>query len=166
LTTVLVALGSNLGDRRGHLEQALGRLAATSGVRSVRAGDAFETDPVGGPPQGPFLNACVLLETDLDPRQMLAALRAVEAGASRVRQERWGPRTLDLDLLLHGDTLLEEPDLTVPHPRMLERAFVLIPAAELAPDLVHPGLGRTLGDLAGECGGDGLRRLGPLEARP
>ena len=166
MATVLVALGSNLGDRRAHLEQALGRLAAVPGVRSVQAGDVFETAPVGGPPQGPYLNACALLETSLAPHAVLAALRAVEAVASRVRHERWGPRTLDLDLLLHGDTLQEDSDLTVPHPRMLERAFVLVPAAELAPGLVHPGVGRTLSDLARELGAvTGLRRIGRLEAR-
>lgn len=130
-----VGLGSNLGDRLGHLRRAVEGLPDVVAVSPV-----YETDPVGGPAQGPYLNAVVELDTDLDPSELLAACRHVEGVAGRERGERWGPRTLDADLLLAGDLVVETPDLTVPHPRMWERRFVLAPLADLAPDLVPPGL--------------------------
>jgi 2-amino-4-hydroxy-6-hydroxymethyldihydropteridine diphosphokinase len=133
-----LGLGSNLGDRRAHLRRAvaaLGEVAAVSGL--------YETDPVGGPPgQGPYLNLVVELATGAGPRRLLERARELEAGAGRVRGERWGPRTLDVDVLLVGDLVVDEPDLVVPHPRMWERGFVLAPLAELAPELVRARLGR------------------------
>jgi 2-amino-4-hydroxy-6-hydroxymethyldihydropteridine diphosphokinase len=127
-----VALGSNLGDRWAHLREALAGLPDVVGVSSV-----YETDPVGGPDdQGPYLNAVVELDTDLSARALLELGQRLEEAAQRVRVERWGPRTLDVDVLLVGDLVVDEPDLRVPHPRMWERAFVLVPLAELAPDLV------------------------------
>ena len=113
----------------------------------VAVSPVYETDPVGGPAQGPFLNAVVELETDLDPFELLDACRRVERAADRERGERWGPRTLDADVLLVGDLVVDEPDLTVPHPRMWQRRFVLAPLADLAPDLVPPG---ALAAAAGE----------------
>ncbi|MDP8991801.1 MAG: 2-amino-4-hydroxy-6-hydroxymethyldihydropteridine diphosphokinase [Actinomycetota bacterium] len=130
-----LGLGSNLGDRWAHLR------AGVAGVPDlVGASPVYETAPVGGPPgQGPFLNAVVELDTDLGPRQLLEVCRALEQAAGRDRAERFGPRTLDVDVLLVGDLVVDESDLTVPHPRMWERAFVLVPLADLAPDLVpHP----------------------------
>ncbi|MDQ1374459.1 MAG: 2-amino-4-hydroxy-6-hydroxymethyldihydropteridine diphosphokinase [Actinomycetota bacterium] len=127
-----VALGSNLGDRWANLRSAVARLTDVVAVSSV-----YETDPVGGPEgQGAYLNAVVELDTDLSPRQLLELGQRLEQAAHRVRVERWGPRTLDVDVLLVGDIVVDEPDLQVPHPRMWERAFVLVPLAELAPDLV------------------------------
>lgn len=127
-----VALGSNLGDRWGHLRAALAGLPGVVGVSGV-----YETEPVGGPAgQPPYLNAVVELDTALLPGQLLEVGQALEAAAGRVRAERWGPRTLDVDVLLVGDLVVDEPDLAVPHPRMWERAFVLIPLHDLAPDLV------------------------------
>lgn len=127
-----LGLGSNLGDRWSQLRRAAGAvpdLARTSPV--------YETAPVGGPPgQGPFLNAVVELDTELSPRQLLGVCRRLEEAAGRVRAERFGPRTLDVDVLVVGDLVVDEPDLVVPHPRMWQRPFVLVPLAQLAPDLV------------------------------
>ncbi|MBV8958161.1 MAG: 2-amino-4-hydroxy-6-hydroxymethyldihydropteridine diphosphokinase [Actinobacteria bacterium] len=126
-----LALGSNLGDRWALLERAVASLPDVVAVSPV-----YETDPVGGPEQGAFLNLVVELDTDLSPHELLEAAQRAEADAQRVRTERWGPRTLDVDVLLVGDLTVDEPDLVVPHPRMWERAFVLVPLADLAPDLV------------------------------
>ena len=127
-----LALGSNLGDRWAQLRRAVASLPDVVAVSPV-----YETDPVGGPAgQGAYLNLVVELDTDLSPRQLLERAQQAEADAQRVRTERWGPRTLDVDVLLVGDLTVEEPDLVVPHPRMWERAFVLVPLADLAPDLV------------------------------
>ena len=127
-----LGLGSNVGDRWAHLR------AAVAGVPDlVAASPVYETAPVGGPAgQRPFLNAVVELDTGLGPRQLLEVCRRLEESAGRVRSRRFGPRTLDVDVLLVGDEQVDEPDLTVPHPRMWERAFVLVPLADLAPDLV------------------------------
>ncbi|MDP9402293.1 MAG: 2-amino-4-hydroxy-6-hydroxymethyldihydropteridine diphosphokinase [Actinomycetota bacterium] len=127
-----VALGSNLGDRSAHLRAAVAGLPDVVSVSPV-----YETDPVGGPPgQGPFLNAVVELDTDLGPRQLLEAGRALEAAAGRERRVPDGPRTLDVDILLVDDLVVDDDDLVVPHPRMWERAFVLVPLHDLAPELV------------------------------
>ena len=127
-----MALGSNLGDRRANLRAAVAGLPDVVAVSGV-----YETDPVGGPPdQGPYLNAVVELDTELGPRSLLEVARALESAAGRRRTERHGPRTLDVDLLLVGDAVVAEDDLIVPHPRMRERAFVLIPLRDVAPDLV------------------------------
>lgn len=132
-----VGLGSNLGDRRAVLESALAALAPR------RASRLRETAPWGLAEQPPFLNAVAELETDLAPDALLDLLLDLERRHGRIRAERWGPRTLDLDLLLHGDHVLAEPGLEVPHPRLHERAFVLEPLAELDPDLNVPGRGRV-----------------------
>jgi 2-amino-4-hydroxy-6-hydroxymethyldihydropteridine diphosphokinase len=130
-----LGLGSNLGDRRATLQRAVDGLAAGGDVTAVSP--LYETDPVGGPDdQGPYLNLVVELGTADSPRQLLARARALEKEAHRVRTVRFGPRTLDVDVLLVGDLVVDEPDLVVPHPRMWERRFVVEPLADLAPDLV------------------------------
>ena len=130
-----LGLGSNLGDREGHLRRAI----ETLGSSVVAVSPVYETDPVGGPGgQGPYLNLVVAVDTDLTARQLLGVCHRLEAAAERVRQERWGPRTLDVDILLYGDETVDEPDLQIPHPRMFQRRFVLAPLADLAPDLVPP----------------------------
>ena len=139
-----------MGDRRAYIRDAVGRLPDVVAVSHL-----YETDPMGGPPgQGAFLNCVVELRTARTPRELLAVAQAAEAAAERVRVERWGPRTLDVDVLLVGDEVVDEPDLTVPHPRMWERGFVLVPLADLAPELV---VGHLTTDI-----GRGVRPAGPL----
>lgn len=128
-----LGLGSNLGDREELLRSAIDRLTA---VGLVAVSPWYETDPVGGPEQGAFLNAVVELDTDLSPHQLLAVCARLEQAAERVRTERWGPRTLDVDVLWVDGATVDDPDLVVPHPRMWERRFVLAPLRDLAPDLV------------------------------
>lgn len=143
-----VALGSNLGDRRATLDSALDRLRATPGVTVLGASSYHETAPVGGPSgQGMYLNAVAEIRTTLAPEALLRELLAIEAELGRVRAERFGPRTLDLDLLLFGQEHVETEQLIVPHPRMHERRFVLAPLAEIAPLAVHPVLQSTAKDL-------------------
>jgi 2-amino-4-hydroxy-6-hydroxymethyldihydropteridine diphosphokinase len=142
-----VAWGSNLGDRHAAVASALARLAAEPGVRLVAGSRTRETEPVGGPPQGRYLNGVVVVETTLAPRDLLDALLRIEAAGGRVRAERDGPRTIDLDLLLHGDAVVDEPRLTLPHPRMQARRFVLEPLAEVLPAWRHPALQRTAAEL-------------------
>jgi 2-amino-4-hydroxy-6-hydroxymethyldihydropteridine diphosphokinase len=148
-----IALGSNLGDRRAHIWAAIDALAALPGTRLLAASDLIETDPVGPAPQGPYLNAAALIATTLPPRALLDHLLAIEHGRGRQRSagQRWGPRTLDLDLLLYGDMVISEPGLIVPHPHLHTRDFVLLPLAQIAAGMVVPSLGATVGELARSC---------------
>ena len=130
-----LGIGSNLGDRLAHLQAAVDGLAAADGVAVIAVSPVYETDPVGGPEQGDFLNAVVAIETECSPRDLLELAQQLEADAHRVKTEKWGPRTLDVDVLLVGDREVHEPDLEVPHPRMQERGFVMVPLRDLAPDL-------------------------------
>jgi 2-amino-4-hydroxy-6-hydroxymethyldihydropteridine diphosphokinase len=150
-----LALGSNLGDRLATLQGALDALAGTPGVEVVGASSVYETAPVGGPAQGAYLNAVVVVTTTLTPHELLAVGAAVEQRFDRVREERWGPRTLDIDVLAYGDQVVDTPDLQVPHPRAHERAFVLVPWADLEPERVVPGHG-TVGELVARVGADGV----------
>lgn len=141
----LIALGANLGDRGGTLDWAVGRLGEEPGVEVVRRSRWIGTAPVGGPPgQGEFLNGAVLVQTSLSAQAVAEVLHRLERERGRERTERWGPRPLDLDLLLYDDLVLETEDLTVPHPRMAWRRFVLEPAAEVAPAMLHPTTGWTV----------------------
>jgi 2-amino-4-hydroxy-6-hydroxymethyldihydropteridine diphosphokinase len=152
-----MGIGSNLGDRLANLQRAVDLLSAEAGVRVTRSSRVFESDPVGGIEQPDFLNAVLEAETDLDPLDLLAACQRVEDALGRTREIRWGPRTIDIDILLLDAASLDGPTLTVPHPRLQERAFVLIPLLELQPDPVLPD-GTRLLDV----------RLGPdaVDARP
>jgi 2-amino-4-hydroxy-6-hydroxymethyldihydropteridine diphosphokinase len=148
MSLCLIALGSNLGDRVATLDAAVRRLGEIPGIAVLKSSRWHETAPVGGPAgQGKFLNGAVLLETSLSPEELLAALRRVETDCGRGRDVHWGPRTLDLDLLLYDDLVYATADLAIPHPRMAWRRFVLQPAAEVAPEMVHPTSGWTVGQL-------------------
>jgi 2-amino-4-hydroxy-6-hydroxymethyldihydropteridine diphosphokinase len=146
-----VGLGSNLGDREATLRAAVARLAAEPGIEVVAVSSLRETEPVGYADQPPFLNGAVELETELSAKELLARLQTLERELGRIREgvPRFGPRTCDLDLLLYGDAELDLPDLTVPHPRLLERRFALEPLVELRPDLALPDGRRLATILAG-----------------
>ena len=163
MTRAYLGLGSNLGDRRALLRQAIEALD-WGDVSVVERSRVYETTPVGGPDGQPdFLNQVIGVETSLDAHALWERCSAVEAslGRSRDHEARWGPRAIDIDVLTFGDLVVAEPDLEIPHPRMAERAFVLVPLAEIAPDLEIAGLG-TAGDLARGLGADGSVR--PLES--
>ncbi len=145
----VIALGSNLGDREGHVRSAVVCLADLPCSTLIAVSTIRETQPEGECPQGPYLNGAVLIDTRLSPRCLLDALFEIERehGRDRRREQRWGPRTLDLDLILYGDMTCSEPGLVVPHPRMHLRRFVLEPLAEIAPGWLVPGIGMTAGEL-------------------
>lgn len=152
MATAYLGLGANLGDRWGTLRAALRRLRAEPGTRLLASSEFYETDPVGGPPGQPaYLNAAAAIETDKSPHELLRFLQSIEHTFGRVRTVKDGPRTLDLDILLYDDLVIDTPDLTVPHPRMHERAFVLEPLAEIygsvGHEVVHPILGKTANEL-------------------
>ena len=132
MTRAFLSLGSNLGDRRQFLSEAV----QTLGSSVTAVSPVYETDPVGGPEQGPFLNVMVELDTELTARELLAVCHRLESGAQRTRTQHWGPRTLDVDIVWMEGVTVDEPDLKVPHPRWLERRFVLAPLRDLAPELV------------------------------
>jgi 2-amino-4-hydroxy-6-hydroxymethyldihydropteridine diphosphokinase len=145
-----VGVGSNLGDRWAHLAAAARALRGAPGVAVVRASRVWDTAPVG-PPQPRYLNAVLELETTRTAESLLALLQAVERGEGRRRETRWGPRTLDLDLLLYGDRVVSRPGLRVPHPEIARRRFVLVPLAELAAGIVVPDVGLTVARLLDEA---------------
>lgn len=149
MARVFIGMGSNLGDREARLSDALEALDRIGGSRLVRASRLYETEPVGGPPQGPYLNGVAELQSTLSPLALLEALLAIESAAGRSRDgTQDGPRVLDLDLLLYDDLALETDRLVLPHPRLHLRAFVLEPLAELAGELVHPICDASLAELA------------------
>jgi 2-amino-4-hydroxy-6-hydroxymethyldihydropteridine diphosphokinase len=167
VTTAWVALGSNLGDRAGRLGEGLAGLARLLRPESLGASHLYETQPWGVEDQPPFLNAVVRFETALDPVALLDALKGIERAAGRPEADprRWGPRTLDLDLLDLGGAVLEADALTLPHPRIAERAFVLVPLCEIAPHWTHPVTGRTAVEMLAHLDPDPahVRLFGRLE---
>ena len=154
MTTVYIGLGSNLGDRRRNLEAALEALRAHPQITVSAVSSFLETDPVGGPPgQGKFLNAAAEIETDLAPEALLEELKRIERALGRKAGPRWGPRPMDLDILLYGEEVLETEALVIPHPRLRERLFVLAPLAEIAPTARDPVTGLSVRDLLEKVSG-------------
>lgn len=147
MTDVFLGLGSNVGDRENQLKEAIRLLDEQSGIKVVKVSSFYETEPVGYVDQPDFLNLCVEIQTELSPKAVLERGLAIEQQLHRVRKERWGPRTLDIDILLYGDQIIEEQDLTIPHPRMTERAFVLIPLQEITPNKVEPRTQTKIKDI-------------------
>ena len=164
MTRAHVALGSNLGDRMATLDTAVRALDADESTHVMAVSRVFETEPVGGPEQGPYLNAVAVLETDRDPFALLDLLMVTEERLGRVRKERWGPRTADLDLILYDGPPVSTPELTVPHPRARERAFVLVPLIDVDPFASFPD-GETAAEALARLGTvEGLIAVGELEA--
>jgi len=161
MRTAFLGLGSNVGDRSGHLAAAAVGLAADPAIKVVRGSGIYETKPMGREDQPDFLNQVLQIATTHEPPALLAACLAVERRLGRERHERWGPRTIDLDVLLYENFSCHDPDLVLPHPRMHERGFVLTPLAELAPDLMINGV--PVRELADRVGLAGLR-LSPSAA--
>lgn len=153
------ALGSNLGDRLDYLQAAVDTLTDSSEIMSVAVSPVYESDPVGGPAGQPtFLNAVLVVDTTLSPRSLMERAQSTESAYGRTRDVPNGPRTLDIDVLAVGDVTTDDEDLRVPHPRLAERAFVLVPWADIDPDFSVPGLGRVI-DLSSAVDATGVRRL-------
>jgi 2-amino-4-hydroxy-6-hydroxymethyldihydropteridine diphosphokinase len=158
LKTVYLGLGSNIGDREANLREALDRLA-TAGVNIVRRSSLYETEPQDVRDQPWFLNAAIEAKTDLFPLQLLAAIHKIEQAMGRRRVTPKGPRNIDIDILFYGRSVIRTPELETPHARIAERAFVLEPLAEIAPEFRHPGNGKTAREMLASLGPQGIRRL-------
>jgi 2-amino-4-hydroxy-6-hydroxymethyldihydropteridine diphosphokinase len=159
MARVYLGLGTNLGEREQNLATALARLQER--LRLVAVSSLYETAPWGITDQPPFLNAAVAAETDLSPAELLTFVKGVEREMGRQPSGRWGPRLIDKDKQQYGDLVLQTPDLVIPHPRLAERAFVLAPLAEIAPDAVHPVYQQTLQALLARVGREGVRKWQP-----
>lgn len=149
-----IGLGANLGDPRKQLEEALARLAAAEEVEVVKVSSFYRNPPLGPPDQPWYVNAVAQVRTRLTPEELLRVLHRIERAMGRKKKERWGPRIIDLDLLLYNGVILSGPDLVLPHPEMHKRAFVLMPLAEIAPQAWHPGLDKTAVELLAELAPD------------
>ncbi|MGB3446705.1 MAG: 2-amino-4-hydroxy-6-hydroxymethyldihydropteridine diphosphokinase [Xanthobacteraceae bacterium] len=159
---VLIALGGNVGDVRETFPKAISNILGMAQATLLARSSDYRTPPWGEKAQDPFINACIEVETSLDPHALLFTLHKIEKrfGRDRAREQRWGPRTLDLDLLAYDDAVINQPDLTLPHPRLFERAFVLVPLAEIAPDRVVAG--RSVAAALAQLSTEGIERLPAL----
>src|SRR5262245_8326535 len=162
---VVLGLGGNLGSRIDYLQSAVDALFDAPGITFVAVSPVYETEPVGGPEQGAYLNAVVIGETMLDPQTLLDRVHGIEDAFGRTREARWGPRKLDVDLITVGDLRSDDGELTLPHPRAHERAFVLVPWAAADPDAELPGHGSVAGLLA-DLDQSGVRRCSDLSLEP
>lgn len=157
-----LGLGSNMGDREGYLRKALDMISAIDGITVATVSSVYETEPVGGPEQRDYCNAVAAIETVLPPRRVLETVLQVEKSLGRIRETRWGPRTIDIDVLMAGDLVVREEGLDIPHSRYRERAFVLIPFAEIAPGERDPETGVTIGEAARGIDASGVRKTGAI----
>ncbi len=164
MVTAYLGLGSNLGDREDYLRRAVLALAEAAELCLTGISSVYETEPVGKADQPPFLNLVLRLETELPPRRLLELCQKVENALGRVREERWGPRTIDIDILLYGRIRVDEPDLVIPHPELPVRAFVLVPLGELEPGVRGPGGNPVVADLA-RLDASGVRCYPQLDLR-
>ena len=148
MSRIFIGVGSNEGERIEYISKAIRALGATSGIRLMQMATIVETEPIGGPPQGPYLNTVVELETAREPADLLSVLQDIERRMGRTpSMQRWAPRPIDLDILLYDDRVIQAPTLSIPHPRMHERRFVLEPLAQLAPEFIHPVLHLSISRL-------------------
>jgi 2-amino-4-hydroxy-6-hydroxymethyldihydropteridine diphosphokinase len=163
MASVLIALGGNVGDVRATFRKAIANICGMAQAALLARSADYSTPPWGEEQQASFINACIEIETSLDPHALLFTLHKVEArfGRDRANERRWGPRTLDLDLIAYDDVKLDKPELTLPHPRLFERAFVLVPLAEIAPDRVIAG--HQVADALAGVSADGIFRLPDLD---
>lgn len=147
MSIAYIGLGSNIGDKTGNLKRAIEELGKVSGSEVLAVSSFYKTEPVGGVEQDWFINAVAKIETGLSPRELLKALLDIERNLGRIRDTKWGPRIIDLDILLYDDLVIEEEGLAVPHPYLHERGFALAPLAEIAPAYVHPRLKKSISEL-------------------
>jgi 2-amino-4-hydroxy-6-hydroxymethyldihydropteridine diphosphokinase len=163
MADVLIALGGNVGDVRATFRKAIANICGMTQAALLARSSDYITPPWGEEEQPPFINACIEIETSLDPHALLFSLHKVEKkfGRDRENETRWGPRTLDLDLIAYDDVRLDKPELTLPHPRLFERAFVLVPLAEIAPERVIAG--RRVADALARLSTEGIQRLPDLD---
>lgn len=161
--TVYIALGSNMGCKRDNMAQAIQAIAALPGVQINKSSSLYETEPWGKTDQEKFLNQVIEIETSLKPADLLRELQKIEIKMGRQRKEKWGPRLIDLDILLYGNEVMEDPHLTIPHPRMRERLFVLVPLAEIGADIQFPEDGATIEEVLSRVlvreGNRGIERI-------
>ena len=160
MTKCAIALGSNLGNSFDILENSLQGLANTPGIDLIATSSFYQTKPIG-PPQPDYLNGCAVLEVQQKPEELLTILQSIELQFGRVRTEKWGARTLDLDLILYEDLVVNTPQLTIPHPRLQDRAFVLVPLAEIAPNWIEPVSKKAIAQLAKEVDCTGVKLINP-----
>ncbi len=163
MVQVFIGLGANLGQREDSLQRAVAALAQTPGVRVCRQSDLYETEPVGYAEQPWFVNAVVEIETDLSPRELLGVCKQIERALGRREGPRYGPREIDLDILLYDELIVDDPDLQIPHAQLHRRRFVLVPLAEIAPTAVHPVLHQTVSQLLQSL--DAQQEVRPLRSR-
>ena len=149
-TIAYIGIGSNLGTPEKNCTKAIEKISNTKGIEIIAKSSFYQTEPTGGVQQGWFVNSAIEIETDLSPENLLSVLLNLELAMGRIRKEKWGPRLIDLDLLLYGNLILENKDLTLPHPEIQNRKFVLIPMCEIAENLIHPTLKKTIKTLLQE----------------